>query len=106
MTTVIKGGRIVTASDSYYADIRIEGEKIAYIGKDLAVFDEDKIIDANGRWVIPGGIDPHVHMSLPFMGTVSKDDFDSGSAAALAGGTTMLFDFAIPPKGKSLVSAI
>ncbi len=106
MATVIKGGTIVTAADTYQADIRIEGETIAYIGKDLAVFDGDRVIDANGRWVIPGGIDPHVHMSLPFMGTVSRDDFDSGTACALAGGTTTIMDFAIPPKGKTITSAI
>lgn len=106
MATVIKGGRIVTASESYHADIRIEGETIAYIGKDLAVFDGDRVIDANGRWVIPGGIDPHVHMELPFMGAVSRDDFDSGTAAALAGGTTCLIDFCIPSKGESVWSAL
>lgn len=106
MATIIKGGRIITASEDYYADIRIENEKIAYIGRDLAVYDGDKVIDANGRWVIPGGIDPHVHMALPFMGSVSKDDFDSGTAAALAGGTTTIIDFAIPAKGKSLIGAI
>lgn len=106
MATLIKGGKIVTASETYQADIRIEGETIAYIGKDLAVFDGDRVIDANGRWVIPGGIDPHVHMELPFMGTVSRDDFDSGTAAGLAGGTTCLIDFAIAPKGQSLFSAL
>ncbi|MEK8023366.1 MAG: dihydropyrimidinase [Candidatus Hydrogenedentota bacterium] len=106
MNTLIKGARVVTASDSFDADVRITGESVSEIGKGLSAAGGDKVIDANGRWLIPGGIDPHVHLELPFMGTVSRDDFDSGTAAALAGGTTCLIDFAIPPKGQTLSSAM
>lgn len=106
MGTVIKGAKVVTAAESYEADVRIEGETIAAIGKDLETSGSDEVIDANGRWLIPGGIDPHVHLELPFMGTVSKDDFDSGGECALAGGTTSLIDFAIPNKGDSMIEAL
>ncbi|RMH54675.1 MAG: dihydropyrimidinase [Candidatus Hydrogenedentota bacterium] len=106
MGTIIKGGRVVTASDSFEADVRIDGEKITAIGKNLEAGNGDETIDANGRWIIPGGIDPHVHLELPFMGTISKDDFDTGTQCALAGGTTTLIDFAIPPKGESMLKII
>lgn len=105
MSTLIKGGKVVTAADSFQADVRFDGGVIKTIGKDLESRSGEKVIDAAGRWVIPGGIDPHVHMELPFMGTVSRDDFDSGGACALAGGTTTIIDFAIPPKGATLTSA-
>jgi dihydropyrimidinase len=103
---LIKGGRVVTAADSFDADVRVTGETITEIGKDLAPASGETVVDADGRWVIPGGIDPHVHMELPFMGAVSKDDFDSGTAAAIAGGTTCLIDFCIPAKGESCFSAL
>ncbi|RFC64447.1 dihydropyrimidinase [Fulvimarina endophytica] len=100
MTLVIKGGTIVTADLTYKADILIDGERIAEIGQDL---EGDEVIDASGAYVMPGGIDPHTHMEMPFMGTHSADDFDSGTAAALAGGTTMTVDFALPSPGQGLV---
>ena len=99
MSTVISGGTIVTASDTYQADVLIEGEQIATIGHGLA---GDTTIDARGKYVIPGGIDVHTHLDMPFGGTVSSDDFFSGHRAAAFGGTTMHIDFAIQPKGATL----
>ena len=86
MTTLIKNGRIITASDDYIADVFIDGATVATIGKNLP-HKADKTIDATGKLVIPGAIDPHVHMQLPFGGTVSSDDFESGTRAAAFGGT-------------------
>ncbi len=105
MTTLIKNGRIVTATDDYAADLFIDGETVTTIGKNLAM-QADKVIDAAGRLVIPGGIDPHVHMELPFGGTVSSDDFRSGTIAAAFGGTTSIIDFAIQYKGKTFQQTI
>src|SRR4051812_12746299 len=100
MSTLIKNGRIITASDDYVADIYIEKDKVTAIGKSLPM-QAERTIDASNRLVIPGGIDPHVHMELPFGGTVSSDDFKSGTIAAAFGGTTSIIDFAIQYKGKS-----
>ena len=83
-STVIKGGTVVTADLTYGADVRIEGGRIAEIGPNLS---GDTVLDATGCYVMPGGIDPHTHLEMPFMGTYSADDFDSGTRAALAGGT-------------------
>jgi dihydropyrimidinase len=105
MTTIIKNGRIITATDDYAADIFIDGESIALIGENLSA-KADKTIDAKGKLVIPGAIDPHVHMQLPFGGTVSSDDFESGSRAAAFGGTTTMIDFAIQFKGKTFQQTI
>src|SRR5215213_10454195 len=99
MSTVIKGGTVVTASDTFGADVLIEGETIAAIGRDLA---GDTTIDAGGKFVIPGGIDVHTHLEMPFGGTVSSDDFFTGHRAAAFGGTTTHLDFAIQPKGATL----
>ncbi|MFI0395244.1 dihydropyrimidinase [Paracoccus sp. p1-h21] len=103
MRQVIRGGTIVTADRSYGADIAIEGEKIVEIGPDLH---GDTVIDASGCYVMPGGIDPHVHLKMPFMGTFSADDFESGTRAALAGGTTMVVDFCLPEPNQSLLDAL
>ena len=100
MSVLIKNGRIVTAVDDYHADIYIEDEKISMIGKDLQV-EAAKVIDASDRLVIPGGIDPHTHFDMPFGGTRSADDFESGPRAAAFGGTTCVIDFAIQSKGSS-----
>lgn len=100
MTTLIKNGRVVTATDDYVADVFIDGETVKTIGRNLAV-QADKVIDATGKLVIPGGVDPHVHMELPFGGTVSSDSFETGSQAAAVGGTTTIIDFAIQFRGKS-----
>ena len=98
MSILIKNGRVVTAVDDYYADVFIDGEKVAQIGKNLNV-QADEVIDATDRLVLPGGIDPHTHMDMPFGGTNSADDFESGTIAAAFGGTTTIVDFAIQTKG-------
>ena len=102
MSKVIKGGTIVAADRSYEADVLIEGEKIAQIGPDLS---GDQVIDASGALILPGGIDPHVHLEMPFMGTHSTDDFHSGTVAALSGGTTSVVDFCLPAPNQSLLEA-
>ena len=84
MTKVIKGGTIVTADRQYQADVLIEGETIKEIGPDLSA---EEVIDAEGAYVIPGGIDPHTHLEMPFMGTTAAETFESGTWAAAAGGT-------------------
>ncbi|MFD1509196.1 dihydropyrimidinase [Lacimonas salitolerans] len=103
MTTVIKNGTIVTHDRTYKADVLIEGERIVEIGEGLK---GDTELDATGCYVMPGGIDPHTHLEMPFMGTYSTDDFDSGTRAALAGGTTMVVDFALPSPGQGLLDAL
>jgi len=103
MSTVIKGGTIVTADLTYKADVRIEGGVIVEIGPNLS---GDTVLDASGCYVMPGGIDPHVHLEMPFMGTYSTDDFESGTRAGLAGGTTMVVDFCLPAPDQSLLDAL
>ena len=103
MSTVIKNGTIVTADLTYQADVLVEGGKIAAIGQALV---GDKVLDATGCYVMPGGIDPHTHLEMPFMGTYSTDDFESGTRAALSGGTTMVVDFALPSPGQGLKDAL
>jgi len=103
MTTVIKNGTIVTADLTYKADVLVENGKITEIGPDLK---GDEVLDATGCYVMPGGIDPHTHLEMPFMGTYSSDDFESGTRAALAGGTTMVVDFALPNPGEGLLDAL
>ncbi len=103
MTTVIKNGTVVTADLTYRADVAIEGGQIIAIGQGLT---GDTVLDATGCYVMPGGIDPHTHLEMPFMGTYSSDDFDSGTRAALAGGTTMVIDFALPDPGQGLMDAL
>jgi dihydropyrimidinase len=103
MTKVIKNGTIVTADLTYKADVKIEGGRIVEIGPDLK---GDETLDATGCYVMPGGIDPHTHLEMPFMGTYSSDDFESGTRAALAGGTTMVVDFALPNQGEGLLDAL
>lgn len=105
MSVLIKNGRIITAIDDYVADIFIEGEIIKTIGKDLQL-KTDKEIDASGKLVFPGGIDPHVHLDMPFMGTFSSDNYETGTRAALFGGTTMVIDFVLQKQGNSLQSAL
>ena len=104
MSLLIKNGNIVTAADNYVADIFIEGEKISSIGKNLSV-KADEIIDATGLLVFPGAIDPHVHLEMPFMGTFSSDTYETGTRAALHGGTTTVIDFILQKQGHSLHDA-
>ncbi|MEL6121459.1 MAG: dihydropyrimidinase [Pseudomonadota bacterium] len=103
MTKVIKNGTVVTADLSYEADVAIENGVITEIGPNLK---GDEELDATGCYVMPGGIDPHVHLEMPFMGTYSSDNFESGTRAALSGGTTMVVDFCLPNQGESLLDAI
>ena len=105
MSVLIKNGRVITATDDYVADIYIEGEKVIAIGKNLTQ-QAEKVIDASGLLVMPGGIDPHVHLDMPFMGTYSSDNYETGTRAALFGGTTMVIDFVLQTQGKSLKSAL
>ncbi len=105
LSTLIKNGNIITTTDDYFADIFIEGETIKAIGNNMEV-NPDKVIDASGKLVFPGGIDPHVHLDMPFMGAFSSDDHESGTRAALFGGTTMVIDYAIQSGGKSLHEAL
>lgn len=100
--TVIRNGTIATASDTYAADLGITGDKIAAIGAQLPVENAGQVIDATGSYVIPGGIDVHTHLDMPFGGATSADDFESGTIAAAFGGTTTLIDFAIQYKGQTL----
>jgi dihydropyrimidinase len=108
MRTLIKNGQIVTAVDSYTADVLIDGEVVSLIGKDLDKIagDIDKTIEATNRLVIPGGIDPHTHFDLPFGGTASSDDFETGTRAAAFGGTTTIIDFAVQYRGQGLNEAL
>ncbi len=101
---LIKGGQIITASETYFADIYIEGEKISRIGVNLTI-DASQIIDARGKIIMPGGIDPHTHFDLPMFGTVSSDDHYSGHKAAAFGGTTTVMDF-IPQDRESLAKSV
>jgi dihydropyrimidinase len=101
MSLLIKGGTVVTASDQYTGDVFVEGERIAAIGSSLTMA-ADRVIDAAGKYVLPGGIDVHTHLDMPFGGTTSADDFESGTIAAAYGGTTSIIDFAIQYKGQTL----
>ncbi len=103
--TVIKNGTVVTATDTYPADVGILGEKITAVGANLPADGASKVIDATSKYVMPGGIDVHTHLDMPFGGTTSADDFESGTIAAAFGGTTTLIDFAIQYKGQTLRTA-
>src|SRR5712672_2050791 len=103
--TIISNGSVVTAADTYKADVAIDGGKIVAIGKDLPRENATKMLDASGKYVFPGGIDVHTHLDMPFGGTTSADDFETGTRAAAFGGTTTLIDFAIQYKGQPLRQA-
>jgi len=105
MTTLIRGGTVVNADRAFRADVLCEGDKIDAVGPALAAPAGAEIIDAGGQYVMPGGIDPHTHMNLPFMGTVTQDDFFTGTAAGLAGGNTTIIDFVIPSPQQPLLEA-
>ena len=118
MRTLITNGTVVNADGSYRADVLIEDDKIAAVGligqesisgqalSALAQAAVERTIDATGRWVIPGGIDTHTHMELPFGGTAAKDTFETGTRAAAFGGTTTILDFAVQSRGESLRSGL
>ena len=105
MSILIKNGTVVTAADFHRADVLIEGEHVKAIGHDLAA-EGAEVIDAKGMFVMPGGIDPHVHLDMPFMGTFSSDNYETGTRAALHGGTTTVIDFILQTQGKSLRYAL
>ena len=108
MRTLITNGTIVTADGSYAADVLIDGETIASIGHDLAGggATADETIDATGKYVIPGGIDVHTHMELPFGGTAASDTFETGTRAAAWGGTTTIIDFAVQTYGQRVMDGL
>ena len=106
MKTLIQNGTLVTAEATFAADLLVENDKIAGIGHALPTQGIDRVIDASGKLVIPGGIDPHVHLDMPFMGTHSSDDYTTGTRAALFGGTTMVIDFILQTQGDTLYNAL
>ncbi|HEX9689001.1 MAG TPA: dihydropyrimidinase [Thermoanaerobaculia bacterium] len=106
MKTLIRGGTVVTATDLYRGEVLIEDEKIAAIATSFDGASVDRTIDASGKYVIPGGIDVHTHLDMPFGGTTSADDFESGTVAAAHGGTTSIVDFAIQYRGQTLRHAL
>ncbi len=105
MSVLIKGGRVVTASDDYIADVFVEGERVTLIGESLDL-DADRVIDARGKLVLPGCVDPHTHLDMPFGGTVTIDDVESGQTAAAFGGTTCHVDFCIQGAGQTFAEAL
>src|SRR4051794_8896380 len=105
MSLLIKGGRVVTAADDYVADVFVDDERISLIGLDLDV-PADRVIDASGKYVLPGCIDPHTHLDMPFGGTVTIDDFESGHTSAAFGGTTCHVDFCIQGAGQTFGEAL
>jgi dihydropyrimidinase len=105
MSVLIKNGRIVTAADDYVADVYVEDETVTLIGESLDNA-ADKVIDASGKYVLPGLVDPHTHLDMPFGGTVTIDDFESGQASAAFGGTTTHVDFAIQPQGSTFAETL
>jgi dihydropyrimidinase len=106
LKTLLRGGTVVTATDLYRGDVLIEDERIAAIAGSFAEVSADRTIDASGKYVIPGGIDVHTHLDMPFGGTTSADDFESGTVAAAHGGTTSVVDFAIQYRGQTLRHAL
>ena len=105
MTVLIQGGTVVNADRSFRADVLCEDGLIAAVGEGLDAPNGATVVDAGGQYVMPGGIDPHTHMQLPFMGTVASEDFYTGTAAGLAGGTTMIIDFVIPAPQQNIMEA-
>ena len=101
MRTLIQGGTVVTATETTQADVVIEDERVAAIGTGMSVT-ADRVIDATGRYVMPGGVDVHTHMELPFGGSFCSDDFETGTRAAAFGGTTTIVDFALQDYGEGL----
>src|SRR5947199_9937545 len=105
MSILIKGGRIITAADDYVGDVFVEDERVSLIGESLDQ-PADKVIDATGKYLLPGGVDPHTHLDMPFGGTVTIDDVESGQVSAAFGGTTCHVDFVIQPQGATFAAAL
>jgi len=106
MSLLIKNGRIITATDDYHGDVLIQGETVVAVGQGLDAENADRVIDAHDLLVMPGGVDPHVHLDMPFMGTFSSDTHETGTRAALFGGTTTVIDFVLQKQGHSLREAL
>ncbi len=106
MKLLIKKGTVVRSTGSFAADVLVEDEKITMIGSDLSSVQADETVDASGKYVLPGAIDPHTHISMPFMGTHAQDDYDTGTVAAACGGVTCLIDFALQAKGESIKECV
>src|SRR6058998_2666420 len=104
--TIIANGKVVTATDTYLADIAISAGKIEVVGQNLPRQNAARVLEAMGKYVFPGGIDVHTHLDMPFGGTTSADDFESGTVAAAHGGTTSVVDFAIQYRGQTLRHAL
>ena len=105
MSVLIKGGLIVTTTGRYIADVYAESDRITAIGRDLD-FPADEVVDAGGKYLLPGAIDPHTHLAMPFMGTQAQDDYQTGTIAAACGGVTSVVDFALQQKGESMLETI
>ena len=105
MPLLIRGGTVVNHDHSRRADVLVDGDTIVAVGASIDAPAGTEMIDAGGSFVMPGGIDPHTHLEMPFMGTVTADDFESGTKAALTGGTTMVVDFCLPDPGQSMLAA-
>jgi dihydropyrimidinase len=105
MSVLIRGGRVITAADDYVGDVFVENERISLIGESLDI-EADRVIDASGKYVLPGGVDPHTHLDMPFGGTVTIDDVESGQTSAAFGGTTCHVDFVIQPQGQSFAATL
>lgn len=106
MDLLIKNGTIVNGSESFNADVAVKNGKITQIGTDIAPTDNAKVVDANGKLVLPGAIDAHTHLAMPFGGTISSDDYFAGTRAAACGGTTTVFDFVLQDFGETMVDAV
>ncbi|MFN8721840.1 MAG: dihydropyrimidinase [Rhodospirillales bacterium] len=106
MALLIRGGTVVNSDTTSRADVLVDGETVVAVGTNLSAPAGAEVVDAGGAYVMPGGIDPHTHMELLFMGQVSADDFEWGTKAGLAGGTTMIVDFCIPGPGQSMLDAV
>ena len=105
MSVLIKGGRVITAADDYVADVYVEGERVTLIGESLDI-EADTVIDASGKYVLPGCVDPHTHLDMPFGGTVTIDDVESGQTAAAFGGTTLPRRLLHPAAGQTFAEAL
>ncbi|MGD2187657.1 MAG: amidohydrolase family protein, partial [Desulfobacterales bacterium] len=105
MSVLFKGGTIVNARGRYQADVFADGEKIKAIGTDLDN-PADEVVNAKGHYLLPGAIDPHTHLCMPFMGTYAQDDYETGTIAAACGGVTCVVDFDLQQKGETLIEAL
>ena len=106
MDLLIKGGTLVTKDSTFDADIAVKDGKIIAIGTDLKAESNTEVVDAKGKMVLPGAIDGHTHLAMPFGGTISSDDYFTGTRSAACGGTTTVFDFVLQGQGEKMLDAI